>query len=166
MAEDGASVVIDHWVWDAAHSSVERTMDRAKIVMGAAAVVATALILAVGWSATSGIARESLVIYGTGAGIAIGYAARVLYVAATVRWAVEPVRNAIVPALLPSIDRVQVAHLIVNRGSWVDQELLHAVDQPGGSVEVSHTDLAEVTAEHPQPRRSVWYYASGSLQTY
>jgi hypothetical protein len=105
---NGATVAIDHWVWDAAHSSVVRALDRARAVTVVSGLVASAAIIAAGWSLTSGIARESLVIYGIGAGAALGYVARLLYVITTIRWAVEPVRTAIVPALLRDIDRMHV----------------------------------------------------------
>jgi uncharacterized membrane protein YgcG len=135
-------VTLNRWTWDRASESVDRVLRRAKLVTWASAAVASVVLVSAGWATFSGILRESAIIYGVLAGVAVGYVVRGLYVTGAVRRAVAPVKAAVVPALVPSAREPQLVGLLVNGGTLFGYQQVRVIRTDEAVVEIGLSDLA------------------------
>ncbi len=149
MVEMTNRVSLNRWTWDQARASVAGALGRARFVTWSTAAVTSAACAGAGWVLTTGILRESAIIYGILAGVLVGYVARGAYIATAVRRAVAPIRSAIVPALVPAARSAQAAALVMHGGSLFRYDLLRVVRQDDAVVEIAKSDLT--TQSFPRP---------------
>lgn len=140
---------ISRWEWDSSAATIERVLERARVVTWVSAVVLGAVLVGVGWVLTTGILHWSAVIYGALGGVAGGYLVRGVYVALRVRHAVAAVKAAIVPAAVDRATEAQLAALVVNGGSRFDPYIVLRVEKGEALVEITRSDLADRPMHRP-----------------
>ncbi|QGG42026.1 hypothetical protein [Aeromicrobium yanjiei] len=167
---DGPEVVssVSRWEWDRTRETVTRVLGRAKKVTWVSALAISIVLVSTGWVFTTGILRESAVIYGVLGGILCGYLLRAAYVGAGVRRAVAPVKAAIVPDAVQRASEAQLVSLVVNGGSMFEPYVLLRAVAGDALVEITREDLAA----RDMPRPGFWqllmtgpdgsYYDDGS----
>ncbi|MCW2824634.1 MAG: hypothetical protein JWQ91_1551 [Aeromicrobium sp.] len=159
---------VGRWEWDRAAAEVSRVVGRAKFVTWLSAAAIAVVLAALGCVLTTGILRESSLIYGALAGVAGGFVVRAVYVGTQVRRAVAPVKAAVVPRAVDRASEAQLVSLLVNGGAMFAPYVLLRARPGDATVEITRSDLTE----GPFPRPGFWqlmmtgpdgsYYDDGS----